>query len=495
MNVIKSVVNTFCILLLFVSTLSISAGPTYDVFSEGFGAGWTSQPWGATVTEISPTNPFKGKSVAQVEFTSSMGVFKPVATGGFSTLGYKHIIFAVFNYNNADDLWFVAQTTGGASGTYLKVADYADKWNLPQGKWSWVRIPVNKLGLGDNPTLSFFSVASGKAYSVAYFDDVGFAASSVIFEGAKDLSYAPGMQLWYWGGNITKTVIDSVGNYSIRMNTTSAWGGVQFQHRVGNLKTTDYGAVSVRIKTADLYKANLFSVYLTDVTGKTIGVPIALNFSRLPSTVDVAQNNWFHFTIKMSDFAVSSSSIGGVIIQAVEPTIFYVDDVRFVQKFNWAMDVARSVTGFEFGAVWLNKYCDATKNNPRLHTGNDYSDGANVNFGTSVYAVSRGVVKDVLIQDGWGQAVIIQHESGLTTSYLHLDTVSVSKGSEIRRGMLLGKTTALDSGSHLHFGVRTFEYDLAVSQAGALFKNVCGADDKIFSNYFIDSERMDWNTK
>lgn len=207
--------------MLFLLTLSFSAlaGPSFSVFEDVKGSGWSPQPWGAKVT-TSEIAVFKGMNSAKVEFSKSMGVLKYVASGGFSTKGYKHIIFAVNNNSNADDLWFVAQHKNGTLGTYLKVADYADKWNLPQGKWSWVRIPIENLGLGVDPILSFFSVASGKANAIAYFDDIGFAASSVLYEGEKDLSYAPGIQLWHWNGIVSNSMSNS-----ISMTTTSNWGG------------------------------------------------------------------------------------------------------------------------------------------------------------------------------------------------------------------------------------------------------------------------------
>jgi|CXWL01.1.fsa_nt_gi hypothetical protein len=489
--VYKKVRTFFYVAFISIFSPLTLAAPTYDVFSDNFGTDWTSQPWGATVTIMTPTSPataFRGTKSAKVEFTSSMGVFKPVATGGFKTLGYKHLIFAVYNQSNADDLWLVAQNTNGVLGKYLKVADYADKWNLPQGKWSWVRIPINDLGLSYDPTISFFSVASGKAGSVAYFDDVGFAASSVLYEGMKDSSYAPGIQLWHWNGIITEY------SSSVVMTTSSAWGGMQFQHRVANLNTSDYGAVAIRIKTADLNKPNQFGVNLTDKNGATIGKAIILDKSRLPALVDVTKNDWFHFTIKMSEFGVSSATpVGGLIIWAAEPTKFEIDDVRFVQKLNWVMDIARSINDL-YGSHWQSEFCDSPKYR-KLHNGVDYAAAG----GQKVYSASRGVVKQVHNQSGgWGYAVVIQHESGFTTSYLHLDTPSVTGDSgEVQKGALLGKTAAI-AGPHLHFGLRVADYDGINSQAGMMPEKSCtigGTNYPAFPANFLDSKQIDWNPK
>ena len=475
---------------LIFSPLTLAA-PTYDVFSEDFGTDWSSQPWGATVTVVKPTSlatVFKGTKSAKVEFTSSMGVFKAVAKGGFNTLGYKHLVFAVYNQSNANDLWLVAQNNNGVLGKYLKVADYADKWNLPQGKWSWVRIPIIDLGLSYDPTISFFSVASGKAGSVAYFDDVGFAASSVLYEGMKDSSYAPGIQLWSWNGIITEY------SSSVVMTTTSSWGGMQFQHRVANLNTNDYGAVAIRIKTADLNKPNQFGVNLTDRNGSAIGKALILDKSRLPSLVDATKNDWFHFTIKMSEFGVSSSTpVGGLIIWAAEPTKFQIDDVRFVQKLSWVMDVARSINDL-YGSHWQSEFCDSPNYYRKLHNGIDYAAAG----GQKVYSTSRGVVRQVHNQSGgWGYVVVIQHESGFTTSYLHLDTPSVTPDSEVQKGALLGKTAAIAK-PHLHFGLRVADYDEINSQAGMMPEKPCtinGINYPAFPANFLDSKQIDWNPK
>ncbi len=492
--VYKSIHTFFYAVFFLVFSSPILAAPTYDVFSEGFGTDWSSQPWGATVTVVKPTSlatVFKGTKSAKVEFTSSMGVFKAVAKGGFNTLGYKHLVFAVYNQSNANDLWLVAQNNNGVLGKYLKVADYADKWNLPQGKWSWVRIPIIDLGLSYDPTISFFSVASGKAGSVAYFDEVGFAASSVLYEGMKDSSYAPGIQLWHWNGIITEY------SSSVVMTTTSSWGGMQFQHRVANLNTNDYGAVAIRIKTADLKKSNQFGVNLTDKNGGAIGKALILDKSRLPSLVDTTKDDWFHFTIKMSEFGVSSSTpVGGLIIWAAEPTKFQIDDVRFVQKLSWVMDVSKSIDGgYKFGNHWLSDFCDSPATYRKLHNANDYV----ATSGQNVYSASRGVVKWARNQSGgWGYAVVIQHESGFTTSYLHLGVPSVIEGSEVQKGTLIAKVKDLGLDTHLHFGLRVSDFHSTFSQAGMMPEKQCIIDSTSYPTFpanFLDFEQMDWNPK
>lgn len=413
--VYKNIHTIFYAAFFSIFSTSILAAPTYDVFSEDFGTDWSSQPWGATVTVVKPPtriNAFRGKYSAKVEFNSSMGVFKTVATGGFNTSGYRHLTFAVYNERDANDLWFAAQSKDGVLGKYLKVSDYADKFDLPQGKWSWISIPVSHMGLGSSPSISFFSVASGSAGSRAYFDDVGFSTSTILYEGRVNDSYGPGIQLWHWDGIISKSID------SLTMTTTKAWGGLQFQRRVADLRARDYGAVALRIKSDDIAKPHQFRIYLTDKKGKPIGNSISLDSSYLKEEfIKVLKKDWLQFTIKISEFELPPASIpiGGIIIRAVEPTKFQVDDVRFVRKLNWVMEIDREVSGFKFGEQWLKDddvmgYCNE---NPKLHVGNDYNDG--VDSGRSIYAASQGVVK--LVQE----AVLESHGDMLSSSSMRVD--------------------------------------------------------------------------
>lgn len=500
MNKVKNGVRAFCMLLLVFIPFSVFAGPSYSVFDESYGSGWSSQPWGATVTTTAPPVTFRGTKAAKVVYTTAMGVFKPVASAGFKTTGYKHLIFAVYNYSNADDLWLVAQTTGGTLGTYLRVADYADRGGVPQSMWSWVRIPVSALGLGSSPTLSFFSVASGKANATAYFDDVGFAASSVLYEGINSTngSLAPGIQRWSWNATIYAPSKNS-GNYWFKVVTSVAWGGVQFQHRFGNLSTGDYGAVSIRFQTGDLYMSNQFALTLTDKNGYALGNTVYLNERYVPNTIPFDEGEWYHMTIPMSDFGISSTSLGGVMIQTAVPARFWIDDVRFVQKLARPLLSEWTETSV-FGTLWEDEYCGSDVGlpdltNPKLHTGTDYRAPS----GTRVYASSRGFVKqsDAFTDSRWGRYIVLQHESGLATSSLHTDLLAGLKvGDEVQRGQQIGVTSSI-ARAHLHFGVRlqdVFGTGDYVAHAGSLTKKGCtinGAIYPAFSDRYIDSGWLD----
>lgn len=94
---------------------------------------------------------------------------------------------------------------------------------------------------------------------------------------------------------------------------------------------------------------------------------------------------------------------------------------------------------------------------PKPHTGVDFG----VPTGTPVRAALSGVVR------GWGNTdairgcysfgkwILIDHANGLSTVYLHLSNISVTKGQEVDTGDVIGNSgnTGYSTGPHLHFGV------------------------------------------
>ena len=96
---------------------------------------------------------------------------------------------------------------------------------------------------------------------------------------------------------------------------------------------------------------------------------------------------------------------------------------------------------------------------PHFHTGIDLA----VPLGTPVFAAADGVVVlarpmevagGVLV--GYGNYVIIQHDTGLKTLYGHLLTIGVKEGDLVHRGQLIGLvgSTGNSTGPHTHFEVR-----------------------------------------
>ena len=75
--------------------------------------------------------------------------------------------------------------------------------------------------------------------------------------------------------------------------------------------------------------------------------------------------------------------------------------------------------------------------------------------GTEVRSFADGTVTAVGESSSYGNYCIVEHEGGVETLYAHCRTISVSSGSDVRRGQKLGEVghTGLTTGTHLHFEV------------------------------------------
>lgn len=76
--------------------------------------------------------------------------------------------------------------------------------------------------------------------------------------------------------------------------------------------------------------------------------------------------------------------------------------------------------------------------------------------GTPVYATNSGIVRLAKNLFYSGNAVIIDHGTGIFTIYAHLNKIETTAGHRIEKAQLLGLTGATGrvSGPHLHWGVK-----------------------------------------
>ena len=58
----------------------------------------------------------------------------------------------------------------------------------------------------------------------------------------------------------------------------------------------------------------------------------------------------------------------------------------------------------------------------------------------------------------YGNTVIVDHGSGISTMYAHCSRLAVSVGQTVQRGQVVGYvgSTGWSTGPHLHFGVRNY---------------------------------------
>lgn len=88
----------------------------------------------------------------------------------------------------------------------------------------------------------------------------------------------------------------------------------------------------------------------------------------------------------------------------------------------------------------------------RLHAGIDLG----TTHGQPVYASRAGVVITAGPWGGYGNAVVLEHGSGLSSVYAHLSEVTVRPGNLVRPLDRVGSigSTGLSTGPHLHFEIR-----------------------------------------
>lgn len=99
----------------------------------------------------------------------------------------------------------------------------------------------------------------------------------------------------------------------------------------------------------------------------------------------------------------------------------------------------------------FGKYREYNTGVRRHHYGTDI---ANV-VGTPVYASNQGIVTLAEKLHIYGNAVIINHGQGVSTSYNHLSDVHVTFGERVEKGQRIGLmgATGQATGSHLHWGM------------------------------------------
>lgn len=88
----------------------------------------------------------------------------------------------------------------------------------------------------------------------------------------------------------------------------------------------------------------------------------------------------------------------------------------------------------------------------KLHTGIDVG----VPSGVNILAADSGTVIYSGWMGGYGQVIVIDHGSGISTLYAHQSTLLVGNGKTVNKGDVIGKvgSTGWSTGPHLHFEVR-----------------------------------------
>ncbi|WP_019913252.1 M23 family metallopeptidase [Paenibacillus sp. HW567] len=94
---------------------------------------------------------------------------------------------------------------------------------------------------------------------------------------------------------------------------------------------------------------------------------------------------------------------------------------------------------------------DPFKGVSAYHSGIDIAG----NIGDPVYAAMDGVITAAEQMGSRGKYIIVKHDNGLETWYMHLNAILVSPGQQVRKGQQIGQlgNTGRSTGPHLHFQV------------------------------------------
>ena len=76
--------------------------------------------------------------------------------------------------------------------------------------------------------------------------------------------------------------------------------------------------------------------------------------------------------------------------------------------------------------------------------------------GTAVGAINAGIVQKAYADPVYGNTVIVAHGADIFSLYMHLDTIKVREGSEVKKGALVGTVgeTGYATAPHLHLSVK-----------------------------------------
>ena len=123
---------------------------------------------------------------------------------------------------------------------------------------------------------------------------------------------------------------------------------------------------------------------------------------------------------------------------------------------HWHGPIVRPIVGRRTSA--FGRYRTYSDGRKKHHLGTDL---ANIT-GTPVRSALGGIVRAAGWQHLFGNAVIVHHGQGLTTSYNHLSRLDVAQGDTVEAGDIVGAvgSTGQSTGPHLHWGMQVGEIEV-----------------------------------
>jgi murein DD-endopeptidase MepM/ murein hydrolase activator NlpD len=108
--------------------------------------------------------------------------------------------------------------------------------------------------------------------------------------------------------------------------------------------------------------------------------------------------------------------------------------------------------GFEMGSGF-GKRLHPIQMTKKMHKGLDFV----AQIGTPIYATSDGkVIKSEKSSKGYGNYVLLQHDTKFSTMYAHMSEITVGVGQMVRKGDIIGLvgSTGASTLPHLHYEVQ-----------------------------------------
>jgi len=153
----------------------------------------------------------------------------------------------------------------------------------------------------------------------------------------------------------------------------------------------------------------------------------------------------------------SSSNQGGAYIPLDDEEF---NNMDFDKEVGYLMQLEKVVYSFPLASpmkhYWVSsRYgtrVDPIKGRAAMHAGIDLVG----RYKSNVYSSAPGVVKRAGTYGSYGRFIEVDHGSGITTRYGHLNKILVKKGDILERGDLIGLqgNSGRSTGTHLHYEVR-----------------------------------------
>jgi hypothetical protein len=470
----------------------LAVGP-YVFYEDRVTTGVTfSDVWGTSHSEA-PGNDARDDQELRVHYQQPYGSVGFASTTGFLQSLYDSISLTVRSEDPNDLTLYFKDEFGGNVLPFYSLSQYTLEGEIGSEDRT-VTLPVTDVVL-TYQRLGGFLIESNQATTV-HIDDVQLNLATPGLVTLFDDHLHAVFEDWSATASVSPPRLSFAGSHAIRLAISEDWGGMKlFTGRA--LSETDFGAITFAVK-GDLNGAEV-GVYLLDAFGKrtnshfihisdylhdqTVTTGWQVVWIPLNDLIPRPQQDVYHFHgIGLEAYNVDPNNLPDV----------WLDEVKVVEHLEWPLPGITENVRQPFGVVW-------NANSAKTHAGTDYRSGNN-GYGEADITVTAAhdgkIVSTHMDSAGYGCIVVIQSKSNaFTTTYIHLkEDLEVGTCDqadslvEVRAGHPIGETVWLDTGPHLHFGLRVKPYvdaDEEKACAGALLHHE-------FPEAFVNPEYIDW---